>query len=152
MVRDTEAIYLVIDQADVDEAVRDLIRIGLDDIKGWCVPEDVSNAGAARLATIDEADATHASTLIESDQVAVLDVRRATEFAEDHLAGATNIAHTRLAARMSEVPRGKKLLVHCLGGARSALASSYLKRAGLDVVNLKGGIKAWHEVGAVTTK
>ncbi len=152
LVRDTEAIYLVIDQADVDEAVRDLIRIGLDHIKGWSAPEDVSNADATRLAKIDEADATHAIKLVELDQVAVVDVRRATEFAEDHLSGATNIAHTRLAARMSEVPRGQKLLVHCLGGARSARASSYLKRSGLDVVNLKGGIKAWHEAGAVTTK
>lgn len=151
LVRDTEDVYLVIDAQHVDEAVRDLVRVGLDHIKGWCPPSEVTSADPVRLATIDEVEVDQAVALVETGQARVLDVRRATEFAQDHLPGATNIAHTRLVARLSDVPRGGKLLVHCQAGARSARASSYLQRAGLDVVNLKGGINAWHDAGALTS-
>jgi rhodanese-related sulfurtransferase len=51
----------------------------------------------------------------------------------------------RLAGRMDEVPEGGQLLVNCRSGARSARASAYLKRAGYDVVNLKGGMLAWEK-------
>ena len=54
----------------------------------------------------------------------VLDVRRATEHAEGHLPGSVNIAHTRLAARLDEVPDGHRLLVHCRSGVRSGRATA----------------------------
>src|SRR5690606_8799404 len=68
-----------------------------------------------------------------SDYV-VLDVRKSTEFVLDAIPGAVNIAHTRLHARRNEIPAGKKLIVHCQAGGRSAVAGAYLKRAGYDVV------------------
>jgi hydroxyacylglutathione hydrolase len=131
-------------RSDLDEAIRDLIRVGLDNIKGWCPASEVGVMPG--LATIDEVDVDEAvSALVESHQVKVLDVRRQTEFAGGHLPGAVNVAHTRLAGRMDEVPEGGRLLVNCRSGARSARASAYLKRAGYDVVNLKGGMLAWEK-------
>ena len=88
--------------------------------------------------------------LVESHQVKVLDVRRQTEFARGHLPGAVNIAHTRLAGRMDEVPRDQRLLVNCQSGGRSAQAAAYLKRAGYDIVNLKGGMLAWKNWAVIT--
>ena len=63
----------------------------------------------------------------------VLDVRRATEFAAGRVEGACNIAHTRLAGRLGELPRDKRLLVHCLSGARASAAVSYLAGQGFEV-------------------
>lgn len=145
MVRDTDDIYLIVDEHDLDEVVRDLIRIGLDRIKGWCASDEVrANAGCI-LETIEEIDPDEAERLIESKQVRNLDVRRATEFAEGHIEGATNISHTRLASRMDEVPGPDPVLINCRSGIRSARSCALLKRAGHRVINLRGGYLAWEE-------
>ncbi len=73
----------------------------------------------------------------------LLDVRRAAEFEEGHIAGAHNIAHTRLLSRIEEVPRTKRVLVNCRSGGRSARACALLQRHGYEVTNLGGGMLAW---------
>ncbi len=145
MVRDDEEIYLVVEPARLDEAVRDLIRVGLDQIRGWCPPAEVEALGGTSdaIRTVTEVTVDDAVRMAESGEVRVLDVRRATEFAAGHIPGAANIAHTRLAARMSEVPRDQRLLVNCRSGARSARAVAFLQRAGLEAINLQGGFLAW---------
>jgi hydroxyacylglutathione hydrolase len=81
--------------------------------------------------------------LLDTTSPFVLDVRRKTEFAEGHIAGATNIAHTRLLSRLAEVPKDRPILVNCRSGARSARACSLLQRHGYHVTNLAGGMLAW---------
>lgn len=148
MVREDEDIYLILEPSRLEEATRDLVRIGLDRVKGWMDSSEM--AGAAQLASTPEVDAAEADGLIDSG-VPVLDVRRATEYASGHIDGATNIAHTRLASRLNEVPNNGKLLVHCQGGVRSARACGYLQRLGYDCINLKGGYAAWHKEQAGAT-
>jgi hydroxyacylglutathione hydrolase len=150
MIREDEDIYLIIEPARIEEAVRDLVRVGLDRIRGWYPAAEISTyAGAgAKLATMREIDVGAAYELVQQKRVNVLDVRRASEFAGGHLPGATNIAHTRLAARMNDVPPQKPLLVNCRSGARSARACALLQRAGLEVMNLNGGILAWDQLHA----
>lgn len=148
MVRDTEDIYLIIEEAELEAAVRDLVRVGLDRFKGWVPPSEIETAPADRLATIGETTVEEAVGMVESRQVAVLDVRRATEFAGGHLPSATNIAHTRLMGRMDEVPPGSTLLINCRSGVRSARASAFLARQGREVINLKGGFLAWEKAAA----
>ncbi len=146
MVRDTDDIYLVIEEPKLDEAIRDLIRIGLDRIKGWCPAAEVS--AAPGLATVEEITVEDAARLVQSHKVGVLDVRRKTEFDAGHIPSATNIAHTRLAGRMTEVPTDETLLINCRSGVRSARATAYLMRAGRRVINLKGGFLAWEKSAA----
>ena len=145
MVKDTDDIYLLINEHDIDEVVRDLIRIGLDRIKGWCPSDDIKSNAEIALDTIEEIDAQEAATLIDGNKARVLDVRRATEYAEGHIDGATNISHTRLAARMDDLPTPDPLLVHCRSGIRSARSCALLQRAGHKVINLRGGYLAWEE-------
>ena len=148
MIRDTEDIHLIVDEASLEQVVRELIRVGLDRLQGWITPADLATAPPETLAQVEEISVEAARPLVDEREVALLDVRRATEFAEGHMPGATNIAHTRLAGRMDEVPQGERLLVNCRSGVRSARASAYLKRAGYDVVNLLGGMLAWERSGA----
>lgn len=147
MVKDTDDIHLVVEEARLEEVVRDLVRIGLDRIRSWCPPADV--AALPSLAVIEDVAPDAAADLVESGRVKVLDVRRMTEFAGGHIRGAVNIAHTRLAGRMDEVPQGAPLLISCRSGNRSARAASFLKRAGYDVLNLKGGMVAWSKADAI---
>jgi hydroxyacylglutathione hydrolase len=135
----------VIEPDRIEEAVRDLIRVGLDRIKGWWPANQVAAyAGAgAELATVREIDADAAAPLVLQKRVNVLDVRRASEFEQGHIPEAIHIPHTRLAARVQQAPCDKPLLVNCHSGRRSARAVSLLQRHGFDVMNLKRGIVDW---------
>lgn len=145
MVREDEDIYLIIEPGRVNEAVRDLVRIGLDRIKGWYPSAEMSayQTAGGKLAATREVSIDEADNLLREQRAAVLDVRRMTEFGEGHIPKAVNIAHTRLASRLAEVPKGKPLLVNCQGGSRSARSCALLQRAGYEVMNLKGGMQAW---------
>ena len=143
LIGENEPIYLIIDEEQVEEAVRLLIRIGYDDIRGWVPTDEIASLAPGSLRSLDQVNVTTAAPMVADPSVQVLDVRRATEFAEGHIPGALNIAHTRLASRLDEVPKDKQLLVHCRSGIRSARASAYLQRQGYEVVNLEGGMLEW---------
>jgi hydroxyacylglutathione hydrolase len=145
LVNEREDIYLIVSPEEREEALRLLIRIGLDRVKGWV---DAAQIGSyqdetTRFATIDQVSPAQAESMLADPTMRVLDVRRATEFDEGHIDGAINIAHTRLANRLSELPSGKSLIVHCRSGVRSARATSFLQRKGFKVSNLTGGYLAW---------
>lgn len=151
-IREDEKIVLIIDAEHLEEAVRDLIRVGLDHIIGWVDPSDLAQI-EDKLVQTKQYTVEQASSEIDSDDdLQPLDVRRATEFEAGHLPGAINSAHTRIADNLDQLPRDKKLLVSCLSGCRSARTSSFLQRKGFNVINLKGGWNAWQESQPVHTK
>ena len=129
------AIVLICREEELEGAVRDLIRIGIDRVTGWAPPEELApyQAVGGELASIEVIDFDEVARRSGDPAVQVLDVRRATEFAAGRLDGACNIAHTRLASRLGELPRDKRLLVHCLSGARASAAVSYLEGQGFVV-------------------
>ena len=132
------AIYLIVEEARVDEAVRDLIRIGFDDIRGYATPATLAAFGetAGALERLDTIDMAEMERLRAQGDGLVLDVRGRAEYDAAHVDGALNIAHTRLHVRMDEVPKEKLLLVHCNSGGRSAAAASLLVRNGYDVLDV----------------
>jgi hydroxyacylglutathione hydrolase len=142
-------IYLIVEAERVQEAVTDLIRIGLDEIVGYATPqtfrEYATQGGALRQTKTFDIKKLLGQRR-NADEL-ILDVRRADEFNEGHLAGARNIAHTRLLARLEEVPKDRPLLVHCRTSNRSAYATALLERHGYDVTMLHGGFAAWTGAG-----
>lgn len=60
----------------------------------------------------------------------ILDVRTDDEAAAGHFAGSKHISLDQLAAKMSTLPKGKEILVHCTTGARAEMASTELRSAG----------------------
>lgn len=132
-ITEEQNIVLVVEEARVHEAVIDLYRIGLDHVTGFITPEDLQAYG--KLETLEVRDFAGSAELIGQPDVAVIDVRKLTEAQEEgSIDGAINIAHTRMLPRLGEVPTGKKLVVHCQAGGRSAVAAAFLKREGFDVV------------------
>ena len=126
-------ILLVVEnESQLDEAVRQLVRIGLDRIDAW-IPV------AEALAELDITTSyPRISTVELPEDVTVLDVRGADEFAASHVTGATHIAYTRLAARIDEVPSGKPLYVQCGSGLRAGIAAAYLASRGYEVIHVDG--------------
>jgi UDP-N-acetylglucosamine 2-epimerase (non-hydrolysing) len=84
-----------------------------------------------------------------------VDVREPDEFAAGHVPGARSSPRGFLEVRADLVhakrdpwfaERGKKLLLYCGGGHRSALAAKALQEMGFrDVLSLAGGWTAWSE-------
>lgn len=154
MVGDDVDIYLVVAPEKLEEAIRGLIRVGLDRVIGWLPPsalQEHSRSGG-QLVTTAEMDVGDAQRLLGNAETFVLDVRGRGEFASGHIPKAHNIAHTRLAARLSEVPNDMQILVNCRSGARSARACAFLQRQGYSVINLADGMLAWEQAGAAVER
>jgi hydroxyacylglutathione hydrolase len=142
--------YLIVDEdsgaAGIDEAIRDLSLIGLDRITGFfgsAALESWLHEGR-RLGTTDELSTAQLTRRMQQGKVAVIDVRDPAEWDATHIPGTTNIPLGYLTDRLHEIPRDRPVVLHCQEGWRSAIATSVLNSRGFDnVVNLKGGIRAW---------
>lgn len=128
---ETTPIYLLVDEADLEEAVRDLVRIGYDNLAGYADLETLERyfESGGETASIEEIGFKELEALRAKDGVEVLDVRYASEYAAGHVDGAVNTSYTRLPENLDAVPDAE-LLVHCGTGARASAAASYLAREG----------------------
>jgi hydroxyacylglutathione hydrolase len=146
---DSSELSLVVEPERLDLAVRCLARIGLDRVAAFVSPQELDSyrAGGGKTETTPEIDAGELNSRWKRRGEVVLDVRRAQEYQSGHIDGATNIAHTRLAARINEIPRDRPVLVHCQGGGRSAFATAFLRQHGIDATNVAGGFGAWVKAG-----
>jgi hydroxyacylglutathione hydrolase len=122
----------------LDEAVRALIRVGLDRVAGYFTPETLAGYGRQggslrRTATIDMAG-------LEEQRVGgrahVLDVRGAAEFEAGHVPDALHVPHTRIGINVDNLPVDKPLLVYCNSGARAAAAVAMLARLGFNAIDV----------------
>jgi hydroxyacylglutathione hydrolase len=138
----TTKIFLIVDQADVGEAVRTLVRIGYDNIAGFAPPSSLVECGLSE-EVIERIDIHDLDADIDADRYTILDVRGAAEYAGVHIPGAINIAHTRLANRLDEVPEDKPILTYCRTGNRAASAAALLAKEGYDVTLVDGDFAAW---------
>ena len=146
-------VYLLLDETCTDcaaRAVRDLAMIGLDRVAGVFGRSalDGWTATGRALATVAQVSAADAARMLERGVATVIDVRAPDEWKSGHLPGARNIPLGHLAEYVRELPMDKPVVVHCQGGARSAIAASLLQAHGVrDVVNLTGGFNAWQQAG-----
>ena len=131
-------IYLLVDETRLDEAVRALIRVGLDRVAGYFTPETLNDfartGGSLRRTAIIDMRELEARRL--RGGVHVLDVRSAAQYEAGHVPDAPLIPHTRLGAQLGQLPAKTPLLVYCNSGARAAAAVSLLERAGFDAIDV----------------
>lgn len=80
----------------------------------------------------------------------VLDVRKADEYAEGHLADAANINwldKEAFAKGECALDRSHTYYIYCRSGRRSLAAAQKMQADGFRVVNMSGGILRWTELG-----
>jgi glyoxylase-like metal-dependent hydrolase (beta-lactamase superfamily II)/rhodanese-related sulfurtransferase len=116
----------------VAEAQRELVRIGIDRLEGAATgtPRDWTDDG---LGSFQRAEFADLAQVRHHREVAVLDVRRASEYADGHIEGAVNIPLHDLLRRLDDVPSGE-VWVHCAGGYRASIAASVIAAHGTRVV------------------
>ena len=81
------------------------------------------------------------------ENVYLLDVRRPEEL-EEHgaIEGYVNIPIDELEARLSEIPKDRKVVVYCMRGGRASRGAELLVKNGHSGVEF-GGITEWKEHG-----
>ena len=84
---------------------------------------------------------------LKADSTAfLLDVRRASEYAEGHIPGATQLDVTNepeFLKGIESFDKDKTIYIYCRSGRRSRIAAEHLINNGFNVVDLKGGYSAW---------
>ena len=90
-----------------------------------------------------------AKAAVDAGQAVIIDVREPDEVAQAAIPGATHIPMGDLLDRLAEVPRDRTVIFSCHSGGRSESVCRYLEaNEGFDqLVNLEGGIVAWHQAG-----
>lgn len=138
-------IYLIIEEENLEAAVRDLIRVGLDHIAGYATPatlEAYADHGH-EMASIREIHFNDLNEVVAAEEdVVILDVRNKSEYDAAHVPGSSNIAYTRLSLRKEDVPSGT-MAIHCVSGGRSAVSAALLSRLGHDVIYVNGEFAGW---------
>jgi hydroxyacylglutathione hydrolase len=134
---------------DIEPAARSLVRVGLDDVRGYLDGgmQAWTDTGGDQARTPQLAPGQLAARLGDAG-LHVLDVRSDQEWDEGHIEGAQHIMAGQLPARLAQLPADGTLVIICGTGYRSTVAVSVLERAGrTGVINLTGGMSAWHAAG-----
>ncbi len=139
---------LVTEPGKEEETVIRLSRVGFDKIQGYLTGgfDTWKNAGETVDLIIDvEADEL-AMDIPHDPNLVVVDVRRETEFADGHIAGAQNLPLNEMndVLNLSHFEDTQNLYVHCAGGYRSVIAASLLKREGTH--NLRNVLGGWGKI------
>ncbi|MDQ1422110.1 MAG: hydroxyacylglutathione hydrolase [Acidimicrobiaceae bacterium] len=139
-------IVIIAEPGREQEAALRLGRIGFDHVKGYL--QGGMEALAARPDLVWPTERLSAPMVAEAlagaDPPIVVDIRNPREWAARHIDGSLNIPLNHLQERISEIPRDRRIAVHCAGGYRSSIAASILHQYGVtNLIEMAGGLAAW---------
>lgn len=118
--------------------------------------KSVADLIAAANAEVETISAEEARGLVRRDDVVFVDVREPAELQKGRIPGAVHTprgllefaADPNSPSHRQELSSGKRLVLYCGSGARSALAAKTLKDMGITgVSNMLGGFGGWQKAG-----
>lgn len=139
-------IVIIAEPGREQEAALRLGRIGFDHVKGYLQGGMESLADRPDLVWPTErvSAVTVAEELAGAETPLLLDIRKPVEWEARHIEGSLNIPLNHLQERIGEIPRNRRIAVHCAGGYRSSIAASILHQHGLThLIEMAGGLAAW---------
>ena len=107
----------------------------------------MTSPAAPELPDVPGIDVAGTLTLLDGDAV-LLDVREPKEWDAGHAPHAVHIPLGELSEATAWMSRQRRVVVVCRSGRRSAFATAALRAAGVDALNLLGGMQAWRDAGA----
>jgi len=145
-----QEILLVAEPGRETEIITRLARVGYDFTIGFLAGgfeawkqsgkeiDQIKSISADELAALKKQDA----------DIAILDVRKASEYKSEHIKGTLNTPLDFINDSMAAIQKDKTYYVHCAGGYRSMIFVSILKARGFDhLIDVKGGFKEIKESG-----
>jgi hydroxyacylglutathione hydrolase len=134
---------------EADVLARDLALIGYDRVLGALPAIELESFSPRRVSRIPCRQMSELAA--GGGDATVLDVRSSTEWGEGHIPGAVNVPLAELTRRLPELRERQPIVTYCQSGARSTVAASVLRAAGIgDVSNAEGGFDEWTRIGAAT--
>ena len=118
---------------------------------------EVERLAAAYLGSRDELEPVTreelARRLQDGDDLVVLDVRPAAEYAAGHLPGAVSIPVGELRRRLAELPADREVVAYCRGPycAFAHEAVALLREEGFSARRLEDGLPEWQAAGLAVT-
>jgi hydroxyacylglutathione hydrolase len=139
-------IVIIAEPGREQEAALRLGRIGFDHVRGYL--RGGMQALREKPGLVWPTERVNAQTvadeLASGDPPLILDIRNPREWASKHIAKSVNIPLNHLQDRIAELPRDRRIAVHCAGGYRSSIAASILHRYGItNLIEMAGGLAAW---------
>jgi glyoxylase-like metal-dependent hydrolase (beta-lactamase superfamily II)/rhodanese-related sulfurtransferase len=149
---DRDVVLVCEEESKIEEARTRLARVGIERVIGYLDGGVLAYPREGReLAQLPLLTVTGLKEMLNTGDVALVDVRNPGEYREGVIEGARQIPLGGLAARIPEIDRAKTVVLHCKGGYRSSIAASILLAAGFpNVMNLTGGYDAWKTMLAKT--
>jgi hydroxyacylglutathione hydrolase len=139
-----EYFVLIAEKDQVEDLTRKLMRIGLDNIKGYITPAQLREIAGDSLETYSAIDKEAVEAKLAEGNVQLIDVRGVAEYKKGHIEGALNLFVGKLPQNLDKVSKDKPVIIHCQSGGRAAIAYSILKGNGFDnVQNYAGGWVDW---------
>ncbi|BAI91871.1 MULTISPECIES: molybdopterin-synthase adenylyltransferase MoeB [Arthrospira] len=122
----------------------------LIDYEQFCGIPQAKQQEAEEAGSLAEMTVTELKSLIDSgaDDFVLIDVRNPNEYEIAKIPGSVliplpDIEQGKGVEQVKEMLNGNRLIAHCKMGGRSAKALGILKEAGIEGINVKGGITAW---------
>ena len=146
------AIVVIADtNAQVDESVVRLARVGIENVKGYLEGGFQSWLEAGFPGdSIEQVTVAQLKEQIARGELQIVDVRRPAEYVNGHVPHAFNAPLANLDKSLGPLPLEKDKLtaVICAGGYRSSAAASLLQKQGFsNLLNVSGGTGAWVQAG-----
>ncbi|HMO62037.1 MAG TPA: MBL fold metallo-hydrolase [Ferruginibacter sp.] len=137
-------ILLVTEPGKEEEAVTRLSRVGFDNVLGH-----LKGGFTTWLASGKEVDIVNRVTAaafaqqISNTEQDIIDVRKETEYAAEHVDGAYSKPLAYINEWIKDIHPGKHFFLHCAGGYRSMMAASILQARGFrNFTEVEGGFNA----------
>jgi hydroxyacylglutathione hydrolase len=149
-----QPLILVLDGPEQwDDAVRQALRIGYEEIRGYLQGGmtawqarglEVEASGGATVGELRRWLESGSGREGDGRAPLVLDVRQRDEYEQAHVPGALHLMAGDIPDRLSELPRDRPIVTICTVGYRSSVAAGLLRSAGFeDVTWISGGVPAW---------
>jgi hydroxyacylglutathione hydrolase len=134
-----------------EEATRQLIRIGYDDLRGYLDGGIAAwqaaglHTGRTRLVDVNELH----DWVQRNDAPLIVDVRSDAEWGTGHIPGAMHIEAGRITeTAAAQLPRDRPVVLHCGAANRATVGLSLLERLGYrDLMVLDTGFGNWRDAG-----
>ena len=146
-------IYIISDKdAEIDTAGKMIAELGYKNtigyyggLEAWKDAGKALQTGPALTATDDtpinwqkklgpgEISITDFTKSLNSELIRVIDARTPAEFESGHFPGAVSIPLEQMKSRISEIPKDKFIVVHCMTGGRGEIGYRMLKEEGYAV-------------------
>jgi hydroxyacylglutathione hydrolase len=142
---DSRPVLIADSRERIEEARVRLARVGIEELAGYLQDglEGWKLAGL-ELVELSQVSVQSLKEHLHNPRLQLVDVRRELEWQAAHLDSARLWPLDRFKHELPRLDKDQPIAVHCKSGYRSAIACSFLLRAGFrDVRNVIGGFDAW---------